>query len=281
MEFLIFLVSVLIIGVLAWLVYKRVAPKKPRILVTSATPAANTGAHDEYEFDASEYEDELDDNEHDPDDKNDEFWTQYGMPAVTTLRFTYEDGAGKRSERLVDVKLFAESAWGPQLIGHCHTRNATRTFKVDRIKNCVDETSNTNVEDVYDHLCELYEKTPEYSYEGVLEKSQDMLRALLYIMEYSGHQEHQRAIVLTALCKKWSGDERIETRHVAPFVVQHRRASIQAFRLIAGRISKSLAPSQQPGFLALASKLATQFGPTNSYNQEALDYLAKRFAKPE
>jgi|GEM_PF-6373641 len=281
MEPLIFLVSVLIIGGLAWLTYRRVAPRKPRILVSGASPAANAGAQTEYEFDASEYEYEADDNENEPDDENDEFWTKYGMPAVTTLHFTYEDGTDKHSERLVDVKLFAESAWGPQLIGHCHTRNATRTFKVDRIKNCVDETSNTNVNDVYDHLCDLYEKTPEYSYESVLEKSQDMLRALLYIMEYSGHQEHQRAIVLTALCKKWSGDERIEARHIAPFVVQHRRASIQAFRLIAGRVSKSLPPSQQPGFLALASKLATQFGPTNSYNQEALDYLKKRFAKPE
>lgn len=79
---------------------------------------------EDYEFDAPEYEDELDESEQEHDEENDDFWTQYGMPAVTTLRFTYEDGAGKRSERLVDVKLFAESAWGSQLIGHCHTRSA-------------------------------------------------------------------------------------------------------------------------------------------------------------
>lgn len=240
---------------------------------------------DDYEFDAPEYEDELDESEQEHDEENDEFWTQYGMPAVTTLRFTYEDGAGKRSERLVDVKLFAESAWGPQLIGHCHTRSATRTFKVDRIKNCVDETSNTQVSDVYNHLFDLYEKTPEYSFDQVAEKHVDTLRAALHIAGCAALTESEQASIIRQVCQQLSGDKRIGAESVSRFLSQYSGSQAsgvdQTFRLIAGRLNKSLSPNNKETVIRLCTKIAGIKGPINAGSQESIDYLAKRFAKPE
>lgn len=231
----------------------------------------------DYELDASEYENDL-------DDENDGFWTEYGMPAPTTLRLTYEDGSGEQSERLVDVRLFADSAWGPQLLGHCHTRNATRTFKIDRIKSCVDEISNSDVSDVYNHLFDLYEKTPAYSFDQVAAKHTDTLRASIHLAGCAGFNEAEQASIIRQICHQLSGDKRIGTEPVSRFLAQYSGPQAsgvdQTFRLIAGRLNKSLSPNNKEAVIRLCAKIAGMKGPINTGSQEAIDYLAKRFSKP-
>lgn len=233
-----------------------------------------------YEFDTSEYDDPVNEND-DYDDGMAEFWKTDGIPAEALLRLTYEDSSGQSSERLFETRLFTAPDSTFSILGHCHTRNAERTLRIDRITHCIDERTSKTVGDVYEYLFDLYRETPTYSLDNVLADNTDKLRALLYVMRYSGHQEHQRTQVITALARRWSDDSRISTAMTVPFFMRHRMESIEAFRMMAGRLNKALSAQEKADFIKLATKLATQFEATNSYSQEALDYMAKRFAKSE
>ncbi len=233
-----------------------------------------------YEFDASEYDDPVNEND-DYDDGMAEFWKTDGIPAEALLRLTYEDSSGQSSERLFETRLFTEPDSTFSILGHCHMRNAERTLRIDKITHCVDERTGQKIDDVYEYLFDLYRETPTYSLDNVLADHSDKFRALLYVTRYSGHQEHQRLQIITALAQRWSDDSRISTALTVPFFIRNKMESIQAFRMMAGRLNKALSAQEKADFIKLATKLATQFEATNSYSQEALDYLAKRFAKSE
>lgn len=95
------------------------------------------------------------------------FWeVQQPFPAKATLRIKYEDGAGKQTERVVDVRQFGIDVNGNILIGHCRMRNATRTFRMERIKRCVDEETGEIVSDVFTYLREKYDSSPEHTRGG-------------------------------------------------------------------------------------------------------------------
>jgi membrane protein implicated in regulation of membrane protease activity len=76
------------------------------------------------------------------------------FPVHAILRFHYRDAWGARSERTVEVDRVASAANGNLLIGHCRLRNETRTFRVDRIEDCIDEENRQSVSDVYSYLWE-------------------------------------------------------------------------------------------------------------------------------
>lgn len=236
---------------------------------------------DDYESYPFEPVDDLE--EH--DDENDEFWSEFGMPARATLRIAYENAMGEQSERVVDVKLFADSAWGPRLIGHCHSRGTTRTFSIDRIVSCVDEATGAPVSDVFDYLFDLYEQTPEYSFDQVSSKHIDTLRAAIHLANCTGLTEEEQTRIIRQICHQLSGDKRIGVEPISRFLSQypaHEADGVdQSFRLIAGRLNKSLSPDNKQAVIRLCTKLAGLKGPINTASQQSLDYLAKRFAKAE
>jgi len=81
------------------------------------------------------------------------FWeVEQPHPTNARLHLRYVDGAGQQTERTVDVRQFG--AFGPSclLIGHCNLRNATRSFRTDRIQSCVDVETGEVVSDVRSYL---------------------------------------------------------------------------------------------------------------------------------
>lgn len=101
------------------------------------------------------------DTDNDKDNWEGSFWeVQQPFPSKATLRIKYEDGVGKQTERVVDVRQFGTDVNGYILIGHCRMRNATRTFRTDRIKKCIDEETGEIVSDVLAYLREKIENKP-------------------------------------------------------------------------------------------------------------------------
>ena len=65
-------------------------------------------------------------------------------------------------------------------MGHCELRNATRTFRFDRIKKCVDLETGELITDVKKYLNERYEKSPEKSTEILSSDYIDVLKGCLF-----------------------------------------------------------------------------------------------------
>lgn len=239
---------------------------------------------DDYEFDASEYDEPI--AEHgNHDDGMDEFWDEYGMPAQALLRLTYEDSSGQASERLFETRLFTGPSSAFSILGHCHMRNAERTLRIDKITHCVDEQTGKPVEDVYEYLFDLYEKTPDYSFDRVADIHIDTLRAAMHMAGCACLTELEQVTVIKQICQQLSGDSRITMEPVSKLVQRYAgmppTGVDQTFRLIAGRLNKSLSHNNKAAVVRLCTKVAGLKGAVNSVSQESIDYLAKRFAKTE
>ncbi|APH71418.1 tellurite resistance TerB family protein [Aquibium oceanicum] len=76
----------------------------------------------------------------DADDPDDEGGASLGYAEGQSFMIEYVDSAGRTSTRRITVWHLQEggSAGIPSLYAKCHERNAMRTFRIDRIKCCID-----------------------------------------------------------------------------------------------------------------------------------------------
>lgn len=233
-----------------------------------------------YEFDSSEY-DEPTIEPRQQDEGMDEFWKEEGIPAQTLLRLTYEDSSGQLSERLFETRLFTEPDSTFSILGHCHTRNAERTLRIDRITHCVDERTGKPVDDVYEYLFDLYRQTPTFSLDNLVAEHGDTLRAIAYVLGAGDRWHSHGQAVIGIASRKLSGDARVTDDMLRQRLESISGDSLQAYRMVIGRLNKSLSVEAKSAVLRLATKVANLDGRISDAEKEALDYMTKRFAKSE
>lgn len=209
------------------------------------------------------------------DEADETTWRFCGTPLSTTLKLRYVSPGGLETEGFVDVRYFNQSG----LFGRCRVTGSDREFSYLRIRSCHGADGTVAIHKTYEHLSSLYVSTPDHTFDEVTSRYSDALRTLLYVMEHSGYQQHQIVESITSICKQWSKDSRINTLHGARFYLRHKGASFHDFRRTAGKVNYNLVGAQKMDFLKVATQAATQFGPTNLHNREALKHMAKLFAR--
>lgn len=233
-----------------------------------------------YEFDSSKYDDQVTETDEHDDDMS-ELWSEYGMPAEAMLRLTYENSSGQASERLFETRLFTGPDSTLSILGHCKTRNAERTLRIDRITHCVDERTGKSVDDVYEYLFDLYRQTPTFSLDNLVAEHGDTLRAIAYVLGAGDRWHSHGQAVIGIASRKLSGDARVTDAMLSPHLESISGDSLQAYRMAIGRLNKSLSVEAKSAVLRLATKVANLDGHISGTEQEALDYMTKRFAKSE
>ena len=217
----------------------------------------------------------------DKDEWEGSFWeVQQPVPVKARLRLNYVDGAGKRTERTVEVRQFGDFGSSTLLIGHCQLRNATRTFRTDRIAKCVDEDSGEIVSDVSTYLKNRYEESPERTRDRLLDDEYDTLRTLLYVGKADGQLRAAEKSIVRETCVAISKDLRMTDAIIEDLFASMAVPTLQAFKLAVGRLAKRDANSRAI-VLAAAEKMVATQKTVHPAEQEALDYMRKRFADPD
>lgn len=70
----------------------------------------------------------------------------------TDLRIKYIDRSGKSSQRDITTKSISMHFGDGTIEAYCQTQRGPRTFKMDRIIECIDLETGEFIEDVYQHL---------------------------------------------------------------------------------------------------------------------------------
>jgi hypothetical protein len=206
------------------------------------------------------------------------FWeVQEPITCKAKLRFRYVDGTGRRTERTVDVRQLGGYADTTLLIGHCSLRDATRTFRTDRITNCVDVDTGEVVKDVVAHLKKRYEESPEHSRDKLLEEEYDTLRVLLYMGKADGQLRAAEKSIIRETCVALASDSRMTDATIDDMFVTMDVPTLQAFKLAVGRLAKREQTSRAVVLGAAEKMIATQ-KTVHPAEQEAVDYMRKRFA---
>lgn len=214
----------------------------------------------------------------DKDEWEGSFWeVTQPLPAKARLRLKYTDGAGRKSERTVDVRHFGLMGPNTLLIGHCNMRDATRTFRSDRIESCLDEETGEVVTDVRSYLQAKYDQSADRTKDLLLEGEYDTLRVLLYVGKADGQLRAAEKAVIRETCIAITNDSRLTDSTIEELFVSMDVPTLQAFKLAVGRLAKRDKAAQAVVMTAAEKMVATQKA-VHQAEQEALDYMKKRFA---
>ena len=214
----------------------------------------------------------------DKDEWEGSFWeVTQPLPAKANLRLKYTDGAGRKTERTVDVRQFGAVGPNTLLIGHCNMRDATRTFRSDRIESCIDEETGEVVSDVRTYLMAKYEQSPDRLKDLLLESEYDTLRVLLYVGKADGQLRAAEKAVIRDTCVAITNDSRLTDSVIDDLLANMDVPTLQAFKLAVGRLAKRGQTAQAVVMTAAERMVATQ-KIVQQAEQDALDYMKKRFA---
>ena len=214
----------------------------------------------------------------DKDEWEGSFWeVAQPLPAKAKLRLNYTDGAGRKTERTVDVRQFGAVGPNTLLIGHCNMRDATRTFRSDRIQSCIDEDTGEIVTDVCTYQQTRYDQSPDRTRDLLLEGEYDTLRVLLYVGKADGQLRAAEKVVIRDTCVAITADSRLTDATIEDLLKNMDVPTLQAFKLALGRLAKRDQAAQVVVMTAAEKMVATQ-KLVHQAEQEALDYMKKRLA---
>ncbi|SFC84719.1 hypothetical protein SAMN05216577_111106 [Pseudomonas citronellolis] len=189
-----------------------------------------------------------------------------------TLRFTYTDSYGNVSGRIVDVELVEDG----MITGKCRMKNARRTFRIDRITNCWDDSTNRHVPDVLQHLRDAYAKSTAPVLDKLYAEHLDELKVLLYVGKADGQLRAPELRVITAACKVITKDTRLTDEDTRELLESIPVPTLQGFKVAVGKIAKENDSAAIRRITIATRTIVDTQQNISPGEQEALNYIAKR-----
>ncbi|MET0082689.1 MAG: hypothetical protein ABW079_06715 [Sedimenticola sp.] len=206
------------------------------------------------------------------------FWDATDPKKLTAyIEIDYVDANKSTTTRVVRVREFDNSLYGGIIMGHCELRNATRTFRFDRIKKCVDLDTGEEITDVRKYLNDKYDQSPEKSTDILEIDYVDVLKVIYFVAKADGQYRKEEKAVITQYVRKLVRDDRITTEMVDGILKEMDVPSMQSFKLALGRVLKG--GEVNPELLATCCKEIVNTQKTvHPMEKEALEYIAKKLA---
>ena len=239
------------------------ARKKPHTLVTITRDTADYANIDSPQWDTTA-----------------EYAPSNPKPVGGSLKLTYRDSAGQGTEREVQVRECDTLNPSGYLTGHCQLRDQFRTFRIDRIERAVDLETGEIVEDITAWALSRYQASPAFAMEELLNTAADALRALFYIGKADGRFTKKEKAVFLQYCQAQSGASHITLADIDRACATLPPPSMQAFRLICGRLAK-LDAAARTAILDASEQMVATEKTISPEEAEALAYLRKRIGHPD
>jgi len=131
-----------------------------------------------------------------------------------TFKIKYKDAKGNVTRRTIDMYKIGEIEDGFFILAHCRLRKGNRTFRTDRMLECIDMDTGEVLYDIDTYFSELYYNSDEYEeikewrkreeereikeeyYEEFMQKYAVLLKVLMYIVRCDGtFNQREKAII--------------------------------------------------------------------------------------
>lgn len=198
---------------------------------------------------------------------------------IATLHIRYQRGTDEATERDVSVTDFDPFT----ISGHCHLRGQYRSFRIFDIRECHDTATGEVVEkdNLPTYLYALYKQTSRYTLERLMTPEFPVLDILAFIAKADGQMRAAERKVIATACKVFTHDLRITESQANDALNRAATLSLHSFKVAVGRINKLGDEAVKRKLLAASRTIIGTQKNVTPGEQEALDYMAKRFAKSE
>ena len=200
-------------------------------------------------------------------------------PTGGLLQLKYQDANGSQTAREVQVRECDTLNPAGYLTGHCQLRDEFRTFRMDRIKQAIDMETGEVIHDLPAWAMARYKTSPAYAMEELLSTATDALRALFYIGKADGRFTKKEKAVFLQYCQAQSGANHITLVDIDRACAALPLPSMQAFKLICGRLAK-LDAATRIAILEASEQMVATEKKVSPEEAEAIAYMRKRIGHP-
>lgn len=207
------------------------------------------------------------------------FWEANDPKRVAAhLKFDYTDTKGARTERSVQVREFDESLHGGLMLAHCELRDDTRTFRLSKIRGCIDLETGELVDDVRAYLNQKYEESPERAMETLATEYVDVLKTLYFLCKADGQFRRNEKAIVSEYLGGLIQDDRITPDLIDQALRELDIPSLQGFKIAVGRALKS-GQVDPERFVACCKAIVGSQKTVHPAEANALEYIENRTAK--
>lgn len=202
-------------------------------------------------------------------------------PVDAKLRILYVDGNGNSTERNINVIEFENSpskADAGMIMAHCLLRDATRTFRYNRIKHAVDLETGEVITDVQCHLRNIWTGSPAYAVEQFQEQFQGPLEILLFVARADGRLAAKERAVILDFCKRHVPDQGVTDDDLTKSIKNVRSLSLHSFKVASGRLLKQR-PELANEVIKAAELIVGAEKTIHPAEVEAIEYIKKRLTE--
>lgn len=192
-----------------------------------------------------------------------------------TLKIRYVDVEGQKTARIVDVTHFGQGAHGWLFAGNCRLRQDRRTFRADRVQECLDMETGATVADVLALLQDKFENDPERAIERLRGSELDTLKVLFFLGKADGQLRSAERTIINEAVQILASDSQLTDAGIERVMRDLGLPSPQAFKLAVGRLAKREPAARLTIVDAAKRMVATQKTATPS-EADALKYIEAR-----
>lgn len=212
----------------------------------------------------------------DKDDWVGMFWeVDKPRPVNAVLNLNYQSGKGERTERIVDVQNFGYYGDFVYLNGICRLRGESRSFRTDRILQCIDIESGEVIDNVHDFIQEKYKQTPEYSIDSLTENEYDAFRVLFYVSKADGFLMKPEKAIISNTCRALVNDSRITGAMIDKLFKSIDVPTVNAFKMAINRLSRRDMEVRTLIIKAAKDMISTQ-KTIHPLEKDAISFMEKR-----
>lgn len=202
---------------------------------------------------------------------------EYSFGVSANFKIKYTDSKGAETEREVTVRNAGTINGKKAIFGYCKMRNASRTFIIAQIFECIDLDTGEFVNDIYTYLQNKYENSPEKAIVDFERNEMDTLSILAYVGRADEQfRKAEKEIAFEAI-SKISGDDRITYDAVDKLLSNYGRNSSRSFKLAVGRAAASKPEPTKAIILDATQRMVATQKQVSPAEKEALDYICKKF----
>ncbi|PHO10306.1 hypothetical protein CPG37_04470 [Malaciobacter canalis] len=210
------------------------------------------------------------------------------------LKITYKDAKGKETKREIFMYRFGEASFGGFILAHCSLRDENRTFRTDRIIECIDFDTGEYIENVEEYLMNKYYNSEEYKakieyekrqqekeiqeeyYEEFIDKYKALLKVILYIVKCDGTFNAKEKAILKEIFENLEKNNDLLTDKLLEKVYKNiPMPTINSFKQNVGKLIQN--DEFKINFYTLTKNIIETQKSIHPSEQEILDYMKIKY----
>jgi len=213
-----------------------------------------------------------------------------------TFKLKYKDAKGNVTNRTIDMYRLGEISEGFFILAYCRLRDENRTFRTDRILECIDMKTGESISDIKQYFSDLYYNSDAYHekkkrreqqeekaiqeeyYADFMQKYAVLLKVLIYIVRCDGtFNQREKAIVREIFENLENNNERMTDKMLNRVYKNVDMPSYKSFQYM---VSKLLNDNNiDIDLLQITQNIIATQKNIHPNEEQVLKYLEKKLAK--